>query len=211
MNYLKINPHRAVIDCDGVILDFDGSFCQVACDVLGRNVAKACSAYSLEQRYGLTKAEFSRVWDAMDDHPVGWSGLEILPGARQALQILKSHGMEIHVVTGIEDHRAPARLANLALHGVEIDGLECVGNGTASKAVKVAKIAPAMFVDDRLHLLHESPFIPDRVWIDHGDEQAGHVLTEDIIRSTSLLGWVKQWERCHAPTTPSPSRRLRLV
>ena len=210
MSYLKINQHRAVIDCDGVLLDFDRSFCKVACDTLGRNVAKACSAYSLDQRYGLSKAEFARVWDAMDDHPSGWSGLEILPGAREAIHRLRGYGMEIHMVTGIESHRAQARLENLALHGLEIDSLECVGNGTASKADKVAKIAPVMFVDDRLHLLHESPFVPDRVWIDHGDEQAGYVVTEEIIRSTSLLGWVEQWERLQAPS-PSRSRHLRLV
>lgn len=210
MRYLKINQHRAVIDCDGVVLNFDASFSKVACDVLGRDVPKACSAYSLDQRYGLSKAEFTRVWDAMDDHPSGWAGLELLPGADKALKRLRSQGMEIHMVTGIEDRRAPQRLANLALYGIEIDGLECVGNGAASKAVHLARIAPVMYVEDRLHLLHESDFVPDRVWIDHGDDQAGHVVNEDIIRSTSLLGWIEQWELCKAPV-PSPSRRLRLV
>ena len=209
VNHLKINENRAVLDGDGVILDFDGSFAKVACDVLGRSVAKACQKYSLDERYGLTKAEFGRVWDAMEDHDSGWAGLAILPGAAQAVQQLKAHGLEVYMVTGIASRLASVRLANLARYGIELDGIECVGDGLASKADEVAKIAPVMFVEDRLRLLHESHFVPDRVWIDHGDDQDGHVVTEDIIRCTSLSQWVNQWSLRHA--RPTPSNRLRLV
>lgn len=209
MAYLKINENRAVLDVDGVILDFDGSFAQVSCDVLGRSVVRQCQKYSLDERYGLTKPEFKKAWDAMDDHEQGWAGLRVLPGATQAVRWLKEHGMEVYAVTGICPSRSQARLANLLQHDIELDGIECVGDGRASKAKQVEKIAPVMFVEDRLRLLHESSFVPDRVWIDHGDEQDGHVVTEDIIRCTSLNQWVKQWSLRHA--SPAPSRRLRLI
>lgn len=209
MSYLKINDDLAVVDCDGVLLDFDRCYARVAADTLGRPVPKVCNQYVLHRRYGLTQAEAKRVWAALEDHELGWSGLRPLPGAAEAVAKLRAHGLRVHVVTAIEDRFAPARLANLLGHGIQVDGIDCVGDPTASKAGVIARLAPGMYVEDRLRLLHEAPFVPDRVWVDHADTQDGFEVTEEIIRVASLAKWVDQWAIRHGDHRPT--RHLRMV
>ena len=209
MNYAKINEDLAVLDCDGVLLDFDRCYAQVASDALGRPVAKLCNQYALHHRYGLTDAEAKRVWSALDDHELGWAGLRPLPGASAAVAKLRAHGMRIHLVTAIEDRLAQTRLANLLAHEIQPDGIDCVGSPTASKAKVLGRLLPGMYVEDRLRLLHEAPFVPDRVWVDHGDSQDGFEVTEDIIQVRSLASWVDQWAIRHGDHRRT--RHLRMV
>lgn len=203
-SYLKIDDSRVVLDVDGVLLDFDDGFSKVGAEVLGRPVIRRTRFFDLTVRYGLTPAELANVWSAMDDHPCGWSSIQLLPGASEAFQMLKSHGRSIHLVTGIPQKLAETRLANFALHGLSPDSIDCVGDGKASKLEHVLKHAPGMFVDDRLRLLYESDFVPNRVWVDHGDDQDGHVVDESIIRVESLLQWVKQWTLSSRPARKFP-------
>lgn len=189
----RVRRDEAAVDCDGVALNFDTGFAAVAADTLGRPMVRRSNAYEMGPRYGLTRPELDRVWAAMDDHPQGWAGLAPLPGAREALEALRAAGLKLHMVTGIDPRLEQRRWDNLEAHGIRVDSMTCVGMGHASKRSALEALAPVMFVDDRLHLVEESPFIPDRVWVDHGDEQTGHVVHEEIIRVESLAQWVRQW------------------
>lgn len=204
---MKIQQHVAALDGDGVVFNFDASFACVARDVLGRPVEKACPSYELNLRYHMTVEERDRVWSAMEDHPMGWSGLQLLPGALEAVTRLQKQGLEIHLVTGIRPNLAPKRLENLLKNGIGVTDIHCVGEGNQSKASVLQSLAPVMFVDDRLHLLHEVPFVPDRVWIDHGDDQAGHVVDESIVYAKSLKGWVDVWSQTRSSLGARPSIR----
>lgn len=190
----RINDNVAVSDVDGVLLDFDKSFAAVGSSVLPRPMVKESNSYNLAIRYGLDSKESARVWSAMDSHENGWSNLVIIPGAAEAIKRLQRHGMSVRLVTGILPKLAEIRLANLSRHGIEVDAIDCVGFGHASKAEPLRRHAPAMFFDDRLHLLHEADFVPHRVWIDRDDEQDGCVVDESIYQTKDLLTWVKQWE-----------------
>ena len=210
----KVNENVIVSDVDGVLLDFDRSFAAVCESTLGRPVPKASSAYSLALRYNLTLAEANRVWSAMDDHPEGWANLRLMPGAPEAIGRLQQQGFSIRLVTGIEPKLSRIRLANLLAHGIEVDAIDCVGGGSASKREPLLRHAPLMFFDDRLHLLHECDFVPHRVWLDHGDDQGGLSPHESLHRTTSLLDWVLDWEKSQgivqswaAPACPARNTR----
>lgn len=200
MTITRVNPYCAVLDCDGVILDFDLCFHAVANDVLGFRVEKVSNSYDLSARYGLTKDQRARVWDALDDHPLGWGGMSPFPGAIEAAKKLKAQGLEIHVVTGIEPCHAQRRIANLLAHDLAIDGIECVGHGKVSKSVHIQRLAPIMYVEDRLHLLKEVDFVPHRAWVDLKDEQDDPHLTSPIVQVNSLAHWVDEWTQYHSPT-----------
>jgi len=186
----RIYETRAALDCDGVLVNFDSAFSKVATHVLKRPVEKLNNRYELTMRYGLSDSDFKYAWDALDDHQHGWSGMEVLPGAVEAVQTLRRQGLSIHLVTGIEGRLSETRLANLLANAIEVESIDCVGNGVASKASVMQRLGPVLFVEDRLRLLHESDFIPNRAWVDHGDDQDGHVLTAGITRVDSLKTWV---------------------
>ena len=206
---VRINENRAVFDCDGVVMDFNLGFSRVATDVLGRSASKLCNSYDLSTRYGLTTPEFDRAWSALDDHPHGWRGFEPLPGAAEAIRKFKSEGYEVVVVTGIEERLAESRLANFLFHDLHIDGIECVGHGRASKAANLTRLAPVMYVEDRLHLLYECPFVPHRGWVDHKDEQAGHEWNDSVVRVSSLAEWAEHWQTNVSPQSPQSPRATR--
>lgn len=188
------NPNSVVLDVDGVVLDCDGGFAAVAVHVLGRPVSKVSNAYDLRLRYALTQGESDRVWDAMDDHPRGWRGFDVMPGARRAYFRLRSLGLDIHMVTAIPEARRALREECLERHGMLPDSLQCVGNYGASKEEAINSVRPIMVVDDRLWHLHEVPGVPYRVFVDHGDDQEGLVVDEEIIQVKSLDSWVDKWE-----------------
>lgn len=205
---VRVNENRAVFDCDGVVLNFDRGFSQVAGDVLKRPVPKVCNSYDLGLRYNLTPKEFAFAWDALDDHPLGWAGFEPLPGAVKAVEQFKADGFEVIIVTGIEDRLSEKRLANFLLHNLPVDGLECVGHGTASKAENLTRLAPLMYVEDRLHLLYECPFVPHRGWVDQQDEQAGHEWNDSVTRVSGLAEWADHW-KARFSAVSNPKRMFR--
>lgn len=189
----RVNPRAIVLDVDGVLLDFDGGILTLGQRVLGRPLVPQTRHFPLGQRYGLTREDDRRVWDALADG--GFRHLPLLPGADEAVRRLRAAGMTLHLVTGIDPSHASDRLANLRDHGIEVDSIDCVGFGLSRKDAVIARHAPVAFVDDRLNHLHDVPFVPHRVWIDHGDEQYGIPHQAATHRATRLLDWVEHWER----------------
>lgn len=203
-----INARAAVLDVDGVLIDFDGNFAAIASEVLGRAVSKVCNDYSLRKRYALTEEEFADAWSALETHPNGWGNMPMIPGAVEAVHRLQNHGYTIHLVTGIDACHSEARLQNLRQNSVEVDSIDCVGRGQNSKAEHLHRLRPIMYVEDRLALLNESEHVPYRVFIDHGDTQDGHVVHEDLIHVRSLAQWVDHVDRLHGgPAEPRMKTR----
>lgn len=190
----------AALDVDGVLLNFDHSFAIVAEKTLGRPMRKLNAAYDLRKRYGLTQDEINLVWEEMKIHPNGWRGMLELEGARESFATLREMGYRIELVTAISKEFEQMRLDCLAQYGMIPDGIHCVGGHDASKIDVLRELAPELIVDDRLSHLLPATFIPHRVWVDHGDDQDGLVVDENIYRVTSLASWVAQWQ------TPSVKR-----
>lgn len=189
----RVNPSLIALDVDGVLLDFDAGMRKLGQRVLGRTLVPRTRHFPLGQRYGLTQDEDRRLWDALSLD--GFRDLPLLPGADDAVRRLRDAGLAIHLVTGIAPTLADVRLANLQDHGITVDGIVCVGHGLARKDEALARLAPIAFVDDRLNHLAAAPFVPHRVWIDHGDEQYDHSPEVATHRATRLLDWVEHWER----------------
>lgn len=189
----RVNPRTIVLDVDGVLLDFDAGMRTLGQRVLGRPLVPITRHFPLGQRYGLTQEEDRQMWGALVQD--GFRHLPMLPGADEAVRRLQDAGMAIHLVTGIAPTLASARLANLRDHGITVDGIVCVGHGLSRKDDALAQLAPIAFVDDRLNHLADAPFVPHRVWIDHGDEQYGQAASVATHRTTRLLDWVEHWDR----------------
>lgn len=206
---LRPRDDVAVLHCDGVVLDLARGFAQTAGDAIGRPWRALNGDRRPGVRCGLSPSQEQRVWDAMDDHPLGWSDLKPLPGAPQALAKLRQHGMRVHLVVDERTRLTPARLDGLLQHGLHFDDLVCVSAETGATAGAVMALAPAMYVADRLAWLHRAPFVPERVWVDRGEAQDGHVVDETLVRVTRLAQWVEQWALRHS--APARSRHLRLV
>ena len=181
------HSNAIVLDVDNVLLDCLGGFQRVAKDVLGREeLPEVNKAYSLGARFGLTSAEANTVWRALEHHDFGWRGFDLMPGALEAFASLKDMGHTIHLVTAIPEALRQLREECLSFHGLKADSLHCAGHMHASKAKIVQEINPIIMVEDRLSHLQSVPFVPYRVWIDHGDDQDGLVVDEDIIHVKSI-------------------------
>lgn len=212
VNASSVHDHRIALDCDGVLLNFDQSFARVASDVLKRQVAKLNNRYELDTRYGLSMHDFQYAWDALDDHEHGWRNMILLPGAVEAVRTLQAQGASIHLVTGIHARLSEQRLANLLAHTIEVESIHCVGDGKSSKTSVLRDLKPVGFVDDRLFLLNEADFVPHRVWVDHDDDQHGHIPQSGITRVESLKTWVDDhWTpQLGVVSAPAPSFRRKF-
>lgn len=214
-NRHSMHERTAALDVDGVLLDFLGGYEAVGAHVLGRQLVRRNNAYSLDLRYGLTVAEDQAIRKGLETHAMGWAGLPALAGAVEAFVALQRLGFSIHLVTAIDVQWRDARLENLRRLGLTPDSIDCVGATQVSKAQALARLNPVMFVDDRLHLLHDAPFVPNRVWVDTGDDQEGQVVTEDIVQVTSLHQWVKAWaqsqNRPMPVVNPMPEARANVL
>jgi uncharacterized HAD superfamily protein len=184
---------KAVYDCDGVCLDFDSGFATVGSDVLERPLSGNSFEYDLCKKYNITKDEERLIWKEMENHYSGWAGLPVMEDAISGFTFLKKNGFEIHLVTGIEEHLAAMRLENLRRHGMEVDSIICVGHGTASKMRHIREIDPLLFVDDRLQHINEAAFVPNRVWVDLGQDQFGLEKDATTVRVKSLGEWVSKY------------------
>lgn len=195
-----------VLDADGVILHFEGTFQTAASEILQRRIVPVSNSYDLDLKYGITKEEEIAVWDHFADSGC-FSRIEPFPGASIAVRALEKAGYLINIVTGIPEERLNARMDNFQKMGFQPKSIHGVGHGRASKTPKLRDIAPVMFVDDRLEHLHAVPEVPILVWIDHGDEQ--HPLPGGRVdfRAKSLLEWTSVFLENQAAWLPAPSNK----
>ncbi|MHB1666091.1 hypothetical protein [Thiomonas sp.] len=171
MTAQKVRKPVVAVDADGVILDFEARWVEVAEQTLGRSLVKQSAEYHFIPRYGITKAEYGQTWDAFDAMG-GWATLPLLDGADVALRRLAEH-YTIHVVTGIELRFKAARWANIRHHGLPVHEVHVTGHRDNTKETILRNLRPEAFVDDRrLHLeqAHQAG-IRRLFWVDRGDEQ----------------------------------------
>ena len=181
---------NAALDVDGVLLNCDLAFAQVASQLLGRPVRPLNNVYDLGERYGITQDQMHETFEYMKTHPQGWAGMPALEGAIEAAKHLQAQGINIHLVTAISEDIRQMRLICLEAHGFVPYDIHCAGHHLASKKAIIERIKPFVFVDDRLTHLNAVPSVPERIWIDHGDSQDGLLPDPSIIRVTSLPQWV---------------------
>ena len=180
------------LDADGVLLDCDKAFRQVGEDLLQRPLFIQNNAYAFHDRYGISKNDVHNVFDRMIDHPQGWRGMPLMPGADQAFLMLQEH-YDVHVVTAIPERLRAHREENLAAFGLYPTTIHCTGDFSSSKQAIMQQLRPIGFVDDRLWHLHEVDFIDHLVWVDLNHHQDGHVPHDRVYQTTSLLAWTQSW------------------
>ena len=200
---MSFDPNSIVLDIDGVLLDCAGGFGKVARIHFGLALPELNKSYDLGKRYGLTQDQANEVWEAMKHHEHGWRGFEVIPGARNAFFRLRARNYAIHMVSAIDEDLRGLRVECLERHGMVPDSLHCVGGFDAPKTQVIQSLNPIMVVDDRLSNLEGIASVPYRVFVDHGDEQLGYVVHEDLIQVKSLAQWVGQWEQCQG-LSPNP-------
>lgn len=159
-------------DADGVLLNFLGAFQRAAQAATGRQVEVSGPSYSLAEKLSLTNEELLRTWDVFNTKKY-WRELDPMPGAIEAIGKLQDAGFRnIHVVTAIEEQFRADRHANFRKLGFTPEGIHCVEHTTRwAKVPPITKIAPLIFVDDRIEHLHSNPQVPLLIHIDNDDVQ----------------------------------------
>ena len=194
-------------DVDGVLLDFDGGFRAVGQEVLGRPLVRQNNAYLMHERYDLSKQDSNRIWDEMERHPLGWSGLPMFEGAGHVLDRFRAQGFEVHLVTAIPSHVSELRLKNLKKYDLPYDGFVPVGLH-GSKLVHLLRLDPLMFIDDRLSHFHGTEFIDHLIWVDRQDDQQGHQPGNHLIHIQELTDLLVHPNVSHL-WYPSPVRMFK--
>lgn len=179
-----------VLDVDCVILDFYAGFQKAACEVLNREVKELKISYTLSERYDIRKEDVSPIFEHL--MKVGYADLPLLEGAGEAFQKLQDEGFKIHLVTGIPEACKEIRLQNFHKHGLNPDSIDCVGSGKDQKDLIVRGYNPVAIADDRIQHLEQSWFVPQKIWVNNGDNQGDYSKTEHNVtfETESLLHWV---------------------
>lgn len=185
------NIETVAFDVDGVILDFHKGFENAALFVLGRNIQAQNKSYDLSVRYNISREERIAIWDYIDN--VEMSNFPLIEGAAEVFNFFKNElNVCVPIVTGIYEKSKQKRIENLEKHGIIVDDIYCVGNGISSKRDFLKKLNPQIFFDDRLQHLHESNFIPNRIWINsNDDEQLGYKPNKSLTEVKSINEWFK--------------------
>lgn len=161
---------RVVLDADRILLDFEAAFRASARAALGYPVRQRSRVYALDVRYGLDRAQMSRVWSQIERD--GWSGFAPMPGARALIAVLHAARADIRVATAIDPAFHAGRLLDLRRAGLDLaeEALVCVGHAS-SKEPLIARFAPHIVVDDDVvHInaaARQAVALP--VWVHHGD------------------------------------------
>lgn len=191
---MRYDSKSIVLDIDGVLLNCAGGFAKVARLHFGLSLPELNTSYDLGKRYGLTKNQADEVWETMKQHEHGWRGFDVLPGARHAFFKLRARSYAIHLVSAITEEVRDLLWDCLTNHGMVPDSMHCLEGSDTPKWQIIQTLNPIMVVENRLSNLYDIPFVPNRVFVDHGDEQLGFVVHEDLIHVKSLAHWVAKWE-----------------
>lgn len=195
---MTFDPKLLVFDVDGVLLDFYRGAASVASEHFKRPMVKVSGKPATKHRYGLTEDEYQELRTVMLTHHRGWGNLPPLPGAVEAVRALKHSGHEVMFLTSCGQRMQEARAQNLVTLGLADCPLICVEDGPDNKGSILRKLRPVAFVDDHEKMLHQAPFVPERVFIDHGcdpqEDEHGQPLDRSAFHCVpSLSHWAQHW------------------
>ena len=189
---------KIVLDVDGVLLSFMPAYDEAAKAVLGRDITIHKDEYQqdyyhLGKRVDCSLEDVDKILIYMQTSGM-YERLKPLAGAREALDAIKEAGFHITVVTALPEHAKEMRLKNLkdVLDFVP-DEIICVGMGK-SKEQALRKVAPDVFIDDRIDYLVSAPFVHHLVWCDQKEAQKERDSLVDV-----HVHSLKEWSDKHMP------------
>lgn len=101
-----------VFDLDGVLLDFESAWKECAEIALRKPIIQVSRAFPLEDRFGLTPGECSRVWNAFDQD-TWWDRISPYEDAWDVIGALEAMGASIWAVTNVDAQWSHARAISL--------------------------------------------------------------------------------------------------
>lgn len=151
------SPHGRTIalDADGVLLDYSSAYADAWAKAFGERPAlRDPEAYWPIDRWAVEHLKGRRlaVFRAAFDEEF-WSTIPAISGAIEACHQLVHSGYRLICITALDEAFAAARQINLERLGFPISEVIVTGNqanATSPKAAAVAKLQPAVFVDDYL-------------------------------------------------------------
>lgn len=159
------------IDADGVLLDYNLAYAHAWKRAFGHlpdeknpNAYWAYERWDVPRLMGRDLEHFRQVFDESF-----WSEIPLLPGAKEACDLLRMQGCGLVCVTALPERFLEARRRNLEHHALPIDQVVCVNHSVGDQSPKAAalkSLMPAAFVDDFLPYFRKVPSQIHRALID---------------------------------------------
>lgn len=144
---------KVLLDCDGVLLDWESAFREWVTTKLRRPIAAQPTDWCLSKWLGVTKEESSALVEEFNagEH---FSRLRPLPGAVWAIYELAASGYEMHVITSCAANPkiAARRRENLADHfGGVFASVTCLDLGQSKVKALVQHDPGAIWIEDNFN------------------------------------------------------------
>lgn len=166
---------RIALDVDGVLLNFEQKFMEVARKTISREfILERNGSFDIRDRWSINPEEFNKIMTSFYC-PVEKHIAKMPPmhnTTKETLNKIQQMG-DVYLVTGINPEYQESRLENLKqLFDFEPKEIICTGYNPHSKDKPTAKrehllkINPDCYVDDLMaHLLEVHDFVKDLIWI----------------------------------------------
>lgn len=183
-----------VLDCDGVILDYNTQFAVVYEHAFSKKLEIIePRAYHAVDCWGVqfTPDEKSQFYKSFDT--LGWGGMPAFPGVKESIDILKNLGYKIIIVTSMNDKARDLRIKNLQALGIYFDELYATGRVLRHENPKkeiLNQIKPDYFVDDLITNFEGLDSSIQRVLIHDnlvGNPNDKHLYTIDVHKTYANL------------------------
>jgi hypothetical protein len=129
-----------VLDVDGVLLDFYQGAASILAEMLGRAIVRVSDKPATRHRYGLTEQEYQDMRALMREHHQGWRNLPTLPGAVEAVRMLRQSGYDVAFLTSCGQSIFDLRRQNLDHLGLKDCELVCVEDCANNKALFALRV-----------------------------------------------------------------------
>ena len=175
-----------VLDLDEVLLDFGSAWQQCAERTLCRPVQAITDDYALENRFGLSLREVSKVWDVFHKENY-WERVSLYENAWDLVESLEGMGCSLWAVTNVDSRHLNARV--VSLQGMIPSGrIVTLGQeATAMDRLRVLRDLRAIaFLDDRPDNVNAAvghvpnPVLIDRGYTDMPEPLAGVSVIDDL-------------------------------
>lgn len=152
----------AVLDCDGVCLDYNAVFPDVWLKAFGERLKVVRpDCYHARHRYGIDALTPAQHRTFKEHFGAGeWGHMPALPGAVQGCHALVRAGYDVVCLTAMPHEFQPERLKNLRELGFPIREVIATGRaepGANPKLAVIHALQPELFVDDLAHNFHGVP------------------------------------------------------